>query len=58
MIKLSGFNKKSQSVFSKQKLAQWVVKRIGWKNSFKIVRFMAQKKLDGRLQKVMKLISK
>jgi len=45
MIKLSGFNKKSQSVFSKQKLAQWVVKRIGWKNSFKIVRFMAQKKL-------------
>jgi len=57
MIK-STFNKKRQSIFSKQKLAQWAVKRVGWKNSFKIVRFMARKKLDGRLQKVMKLISK
>jgi hypothetical protein len=58
MIKLPTFKKKKKFVFSKPKLAQWVVKRMGWKNSFKFVRFIARKKFDGRVKKVVKLFSK
>ncbi len=59
MINFSAFkDKKSKSVFSKQKIVQWVFKRLGWKNSFKLVRFMARKKLGGRVQKIMKSVSK
>lgn len=59
MINFSVFkDKKSKFVFNKKKIVQWVLKRIGWKNSFKLVRFMARKKLDGRVQKIMKSIAK
>jgi hypothetical protein len=51
MIKFPTLKKKKQFVISKPKLAQWVVKRMGWKNSFKFVRFIARKKFEGRLKK-------
>jgi hypothetical protein len=51
MIKFPTFKKKKKFIFSKPKLAQWVVKRVGWKNSFKFVRFIARKKFEGRLKK-------
>jgi hypothetical protein len=58
MIKFPTLKKKKQFVISKPKLAQWVVKRMGWKNSFKFVRFIARKKFEGRLKKKVNFFSK